>query len=334
MKNNVAYLFPGQGTNYRGSALDFLAEGDGAVRALFDLASSVFERDMEATLRDCDEQTMKRTDVAQPAITLCCLAAAAYLDGLGWKPKACAGFSLGEYPAMTRAGVLSDEDCFRLIKARGEAMQRSADRLRESAGGDASAAPGMTAIIGLSPGKVESVVEQLRSDGAADLYVANVNSLSQVVLSGTAAALKEAEGYLTGAGAKVMRLRVAGPFHSPLIADAADAFAPALESANFADPKIPLYSNVTGKRVASGAEARKLALLQITAPVRWLEEQSAISWDAPEAAVGFEACLEVGPGKVLRGFWKDSNGGIPFHGAGTVEDVKKLGRDAANSEGA
>ena len=324
MKNNVAFLFPGQGTAYKGFALDFLAEGSAGVKALFELASGVFDRDMEALLKDGDEQTLKRTDVTQSAITLCGLAAATFLGEQGWEARACAGFSLGEYPAMACAGVVSAEDCFRLIKARGEAMQRSVDRIREASGGDDSAAPGMAAVLGLDTGKVEALIEQLRAGGIKDLYAANINSPTQLVVSGTAAALKEAEPQLKAAGAKVMRLRVAGPFHSPLIADAAEAFKPALDAVEFADPKIPLYSNVTGKRVASGAEAKELALLQITSPVRWVAEQAAIAGDATAAAVGFETCLEVGPGKVLRGFWKDSTSGIPCHGAGTVEDINKL----------
>jgi len=332
MKKNVAYLFPGQGTRYGGSALDFLAAGSVGAKALFDQASEIFGQDMEAVLRDGDEQTLKRTDIAQTALTLCSLAAAAYLSEQGWEPKACAGFSLGEYPAMACAGIVGVEDCFRLVKARGTAMQQSADRILEAAGGDASEAPGMTAVVGLFPGKVESIIEQLKAGGIKDLYAANVNSPSQIVVSGTAEALKEAEDRFLAAGARVMRLRVAGPFHSPLIADAAEAFKPTLEAVAFADPKIPMYSNVTGKRVESGAEMKKLALLQITSPVRWVEEQAAIAWDAAAAAADFDACLEVGPGKVLRGFWKDSGNGIPCYGAGTVEDIGKLSQNMEQSE--
>jgi [acyl-carrier-protein] S-malonyltransferase len=116
---------------------------------------------------------------------------------------------------------------------------------------------------------------------------------------------------------------VAGPFHSPLIADAAEAFHPALENVTFKDPKIPFYSNVTGKRVTSGGEAKKLALAQITSPVRWIDEEAAIAADG-----GFEACFEAGPGKVLQGLWRDSESAIPCYPAGTVEDILKIGNDA------
>jgi [acyl-carrier-protein] S-malonyltransferase len=318
----AAYLFPGQGTRYKGAALDFLASGGAEMKRLFELASDIFGRNMESVLRDIDEQTMKRTDVAQMSLTLCGLAATAFLGERGWKPGACAGFSLGEYPAMVCAGVVSAEDGLRLIKARGAAMQKSADKLRDEAGGDSSSAPGMTAVIGLAPEKAEELIEKWRAQGLSDLYPANFNSPVQLVVSGTGAALNEAEARFAEIGVKSMRLRVAGPFHSPLMSDAAEAFAPALEAARFADPKIPLYSNVTGKRVESGAEAKRLALLQVTAPVRWVNEQAAIG-----SAGGFDFCLEVGPGKVLRGFWKDTVVGIPCYGAGTVEEVEKIGEN-------
>lgn len=323
MRKNVAYLFPGQGARYRGAALDFLAAGSAAAKGLFAQAADIFGRDMEALLKDTDELTMKRTDVAQPALTLCSLASAAFLAERGWEPSACAGFSLGEYAALACAGVIGVEDCFSLIKARGEAMQRAADRLRESAGGDPSAAPGMLAVIGLSPKAAEGLIEQWRTGGLADLHAANINSPSQLVASGTDAALREAEARFAQAGAKTMRLRVAGPFHSPLMAQSAEEFAPALEAVEFADPKIPLYSNVTGKQVGSGAEAKKLAVMQITSPVRWTEEQAAIA-EAFAAEGGLDLCLEVGPGKVLRGFWKETISAIPCYGAGTVEEIENL----------
>jgi len=316
-KNNVVFLFPGQGAQYQGMALDFLSSGSEGVKKIFDAASAAFGRDAQAMLRDSDADTLKRTDMSQPTVTLANLAAAAYLAEQGWKPKACAGFSLGEYAALVCAGVISAEDCLRLVKARGAAMQANADRLREAAGGDASAAPGMAAIVGLAPSEVEKLIAQW---GVKDLYAANINSPKQVAVSGTAPALNEAETRFKEAGAKrVIRLQVAGPFHSPLLVDAAEAFRPALEAVSFSDPKTALYSNVTGKLVASGAEAKKLALAQITSPVRWVDEEAAII-----AAGGFEACLEVGPGKVLQGLWKDSGSELPCCAAGTVEDIGKL----------
>jgi len=320
MKNNYAYLFPGQGAQYQGMALDLLESGSAAVKKLFEQASQVFGRDAQSMLKDSDADTLKRTDVSQPAITLANLAAAAYLADQDYSPAACAGFSLGEYAALVCAGVISAEDCFRLIKARGDAMQKTADRLREESGGDFSAAPGMAAVIGLAPEQVEELIAGWTAQGLKDLYAANINSPKQLVVSGTAAALTEAETRFKDAGAKrIIRLQVAGPFHSPLMEDAALAFAPVLESVVFNNPAVPLYSNVTGGKITSGEEAKKLALRQITSPVRWVEEEAAV------AAAGIKGCLEAGPGKVLQGLWKDSGSQIPCYPAGTVEDAGKIG---------
>ncbi|MDR2965927.1 MAG: ACP S-malonyltransferase [Treponema sp.] len=316
-KTKAAFLFPGQGAQYSGMATDLLSSD--AVKKLFDTASDIFGKDAKEMLNQ-DADTLKRTDVSQPAITVANLAAAVYLAEQGYVPAACAGFSLGEYAALVSAGILSSSDCLKLIKARGEAMQKTADNLREAAGGDAAAAPGMAAIVGLEPKQVEELIAKWSAEGVKDLYAANINSPKQLVVAGTAAALTEAETRFKEAGAKrVIRLQVAGPFHSPLMADAAAAFAPALESVTFNDPAIPVFSNVTGKAISSGDEAKKLALQQITSPVRWVEEQASI------AAAGIEACLEVGPGKVLQGLWKDSGSELPIYAAGTVEDISKIG---------
>ncbi|MCL2802036.1 MAG: ACP S-malonyltransferase [Treponema sp.] len=316
-KKNVVYLFPGQGAQYTGMAMD-LSES-AAVKSLFDTASEIFGKDVKDLLNS-DADTLKRTDVAQPAITVANLAAAAYLGEQGYSPAACAGFSLGEYAALACAGIIDTADCLRLIKARGEAMQKTADKIRESAGGDAANAPGMAAIVGLTPVQVEELIAKWTGEGLKDLYAANINSVKQLVVSGTAAALNEAENRFKEAGAKrVIRLQVAGPFHSPLMAEAVDAFVPVLESVSFKDPSVTIFSNVTGKKISSGAEAKKLAVQQITCPVRWVDEQAAV------AAAGAEACLEVGPGKVLQGLWKDTESQIPVFAAGTAEDISKIG---------
>ncbi|MDR0526019.1 MAG: ACP S-malonyltransferase [Spirochaetaceae bacterium] len=303
------FLFPGQGAQYRGMGADFRETPAGA--ELFQIASDITGRDMTALLQDADDETLKRTDVSQPAITLVNLAAARYLAEQGIQPAGCAGFSLGEYAALTVAGVISPEECFKLVKKRGEAMQIASDRL-----GTGKNAPGMAAILGLAPDQVEALIAEWRIPG---LYPANFNSPRQVAVSGTAEALASAEPRFKQAGAKrFIRLGVAGPFHSPLISDAAEQFRPALEALHFRDPVIPFYSNVSGSQVLTGEEAKRLSLRQITEPVRWIAEEQAIDKDGPEAV------LETGPGKVLTGLWKDSDTSIPCFGAGTVEAIHRF----------
>jgi [acyl-carrier-protein] S-malonyltransferase len=326
MISKAFFLFPGQGTQYPGMALDIL-ESSPAVQRLFGLASASTHLDMGSLLKDPDAETLKRTDISQPAITLANLAAAAWLAEKGIKPSGVAGFSLGEYAALAVAGVLSEEDCFLLVTERGKAMQAAADRIKAGSG----AAPGMAAVIGLAPDKVESLIAEWKKEGSPfdNLFAANINSPRQTVVSGTAEALAEGARRFTEAGARrVIPLAVAGPFHSPLIAEAAKAFKPFLEKAEFKNPVLPLYSNVSGKLVSSGEEARKLALAQITSPVRWTDEEAAI-----QSAGGFDACLEAGPGRVLQGLWKDSAGtsgeaprgsALPCYPAGALVDLEKL----------
>ena len=318
MVNKYAFLFPGQGAQYPGMALDLLAASE-SVRKLFDTASNICGKDMEALLKNSDAETLKRSDISQPAITLANLAAYRFLEEKGILPAACAGFSLGEYAALAAAKVISIEDCFKLVTERGKAMQAAADNIAKNS--EQGAVPGMAAVIGLAPEQVEALIAEWSAAGLEDLYAANFNSSKQIVVSGTAAALAEAENRFKTAGARrVIRLQVAGPFHSPMIQEAADAFAPVLESITFNNPSIPLFSNVSGKEVKSGAEAKSFALRQITEPVRWTSEEEAV------ISIGVKAVLECGPGKVLQGLWKDTGSDIPCYTAGTVEDIELVAK--------
>jgi len=316
----VVFLFPGQGAQFKGMAMDLLESAE--VKNLFNMASDILKQDMTALLRDSETETLMRTDISQPAITLASLAAAACLKEKGISPSACAGFSLGEYAAMATSGVLSTEDCFYLIGQRGSIMQAAADKLKTSDG----ESPGMAAVIGLLPEDIEALINNWKKeDPSAGIFAANFNSPKQTVVSGTAAALAEASKRFTDAGAKrFITLKVAGPFHSPLMAEAAEKFGTVLEGITFNDPVIPLFSNVTGKEVKSGEEIKKLALAHITSPVRWTDEEKSI------AGLNPDKIIEAGPGKVLQGLWKDflsANADgieIPCFGAGTAAEINSL----------
>jgi len=319
MTNKTFFVFPAQGAQYPGMAIDFLKQGGEGVKRLFSLASKIQGKDMADLLSNSSPEYLKRTDVSQPAITLANLAAAEYLAGKGIMPAGCAGFSLGEYAALAVAGVISEEDCLSLVTHRGNAMQAAIDRIQ---GGDEANAPGMAAVVGLSPENVEALIAEWKKSGLNDLYAANFNSSKQVAVSGSAAALAEAEKRFKEAGARrFMRLAVAGPYHSPFMKEAADTFAPYLEKVHFSDPKIPIFSNVTGKQVSSGAEAKALAVKQIVEPVRWTDEEALMVKFEPKEL------LETGPGKVLQGLWKDLGNSIPCHSAGTAVEIDELYRD-------
>jgi len=331
MTGKAFFLFPGQGAQYPGMALDLLEtssrDGGEKLKRLFAMASELSGKDMAGLLANAGPEILKRTDVSQPAITLANLAAAARLAEKGITAQGCAGFSLGEYSALAAAGIITEEDCFFLVKERGKAMQAAADRIEalgaKQGGPEKPSVPGMAAVMGLAPEKVEDLIAEWKSAGnpvLKDLYAANINSPRQTAVSGTAAALAEAERLFMAAGARrCIRLQVNCPFHSPLLAEAAEEFRPALEKVVFSDPRIPCYSNVSGKRISSGEEAKKLALLQITSAVRWTSEEAAIS-----ASGGIDCLLEVGPGKVLQGLWKDTGSSLPCYAAGTAVDILKL----------
>jgi [acyl-carrier-protein] S-malonyltransferase len=281
------------------------SSGSVGVRALFDQASAILGKDIRDLL-NADAETLKRTDVSQVAITVASLAAVRALAAKGVKPEACAGFSLGEYPALAVSGIISVEEAIKLTITRGKIMQEVADKIASGAA-DPSKAPGMSAIIGLSPEKVDEVLANIGggASGSLKVFGANYNSPLQTVISGTADALDKAESAFKEAGARrALRLKVAGPFHSPLMVEAGTRFAAELEKVTFRDPAIPVFSNVTGARILNGAEAKKNAVAHISNPVRWTTEEAAIA--AFMAGANVADLVEVGPGKVLSGLWADS----------------------------
>jgi len=316
MENKVFFLFPGQGAQYQGMGLDLLEKAPQnpageKIKRLFSRASEIVGKDMADLIANSSPEVLKRTDISQPAITLVNLSAMAYLEAVGIKPSGCAGFSLGEYSALAAAGVISEEDCLFLVNKRGIAMQAAIDSIPPG-----PSAPGMAAVIGLASNQVEALIEEWKTTGLTELNAANFNSPRQIVVSGSAAALDEAEKRFKEAGAKrFMRLQVAGPYHSPFMAKAAEEFDAYLEKTEFKDPAIPFFSNVSGKQVKSGAEAKSLAHKHILQGVRWTDEEAAIALLEPGMLV------EAGPGKTLQGFWKDSGSAIPCYKAGTAEEI-------------
>jgi [acyl-carrier-protein] S-malonyltransferase len=285
-----------------------LMESSPAIRALFGMASEESGIDLEKLLREGGEEELKRTENAQIAVCACEIAAAEALKARGAKPSACAGHSLGEWAALYAAGVLGAREVFRLVGIRGRLMEEAIAGLPPC---------GMSAVLFLDPAKVEEV---LRSSGLPEIFVANYNSPVQTVISGALSSLDEAEKLLQASGAKrVVRLKVAGPFHSPLMLRASERFAAELAKYDFREPAIPFFSNVTGARVVAPEEIRRLASEQIAAPVRWIEEEGAI------ASMGVERCVEAGPGNVLSGLWKAAIKEIPCAQAGKLAEIEALG---------
>ncbi|NNM54033.1 MAG: ACP S-malonyltransferase [Spirochaetales bacterium] len=307
----TAFLFPGQGAQYPGMVLD-LYDASSEVRDLFALAQETTGVDVHALLAHGTEEQLKETVNTQISVTLANLSAAVVLRQRGVIAQGVAGFSLGEYAALAWAGVLPFEKIFPLVRQRGEFMAQAAQSLDRSAG-----EPGMAAVLGLSPEQVDAV---LTKENIPSLFAANYNSPVQVVISGTAEALKSGEAVLKAAGAKrIIRLKVSGPFHSPLLKSAAQSLEQAVNQLSFADPQFELYSNVTGAVVRTGSEAKALAVRQVTSPVRWTAEEAAL------ATSGYTRVIEAGPGTVLAGLWKALFPEADCLPAGKLEQIAQIG---------
>jgi [acyl-carrier-protein] S-malonyltransferase len=285
-----------------------LWEASPSAKNLFERSSSASGIDLAKLLFESTVEELKATDKTQVAMTLACLCSSAVLKEKGFEPQGAAGFSLGEYAALHEAGVIRLEDLFPIVKIRGELMEKTARSLDSNAG-----APGMVAVLGISAEKAAAALESL---GTPEVYLANHNSPSQVVISGTAAGLASAEPALKAAGAKrLVRLSVSGPFHSPLMAEARAAFDEALASFAFSDPRIPVFSNVTGNVIRTGAEAKELCGRQLVSTVRWVTVEESL------LAAGFDPLFEAGPGNVLAGLMRALRPEVKVRPAGTLEGI-------------
>lgn len=303
---NSCILFPGQGAQSIGMGKD-LFDADADVRSLFEEASDVAKTDLVDLIFNGTEETLKQTRNAQLALALIDSSAALALRKHGVVAQGCAGFSLGEWAALSYAGVLPFAVMIRMVSERGRLMDEAGVR----SGGSA-----MSAVLGLEP---EAIDKALKEAGIDDAWIANYNAPLQSVLSGTETSIVRAEEAVKAAGAKrAVRLKVSGAFHSPIMSYAYDGFKEILSDVSFKDPTIAFYSNVTGTRVRSGAELHRLAAEQIISPVRWVGAEKTIQKD------GYGRILEAGPGTVLAGLWKSAGSDVIVTPAGTVEQIAAI----------
>ena len=302
------FLFPGQGAQYPGMCKDFFEKSE-TVRDLFTIADKITGRDLKSLLFEGTVDDLKKTENTQIAITLMNLSIRRYLIDNGINADGAAGFSLGEFSAMVEAGILTEEQVLPMVIERGEIMARVGKENPALAGGAA-----MAAVIGMPSADVSANVADIE-----DAYAANFNAPTQTVISGTSAGIEAASAKLKEAGARrIIPLKVSGPFHTPLLNDAMKYFVEYLSGIVFKDPIKPMYSNVTGKRVGSGVEAKELSGLQIVSPVKWIDIETNILNE------GFDSIIELGPGKVLTGFWKSASKEVSCQPTGSVEETDKI----------
>ena len=301
----VAWLFPGQGSQYVGMGRDVAGQSARA-RELVEEADRMLGLPLSAVMFQGPEEELRQTRNTQPAIFLHSMLLVTLLRDCGASPAMAAGHSLGEYTALVAAGALQFEDGLRLVRLRGELMQRAGETERGT----------MAAVIGLAPEAVEALCAEARAGGV--VQPANFNSPGQVVISGSVEGVHAAMALARERGAKMVKeLVVSGAFHSPLMQSARDGLRDALARTPLGDARIPVYANVTARPVREAGEIRALLEQQLTSPVRWEESVRAMVSD------GASEFLEVGPGKVLQGLARRIHPGAGVAGVDRYADMPK-----------
>jgi len=305
------WLCPGQGAQKVGMGKD-LAAAFPAARDTFQAIDDALGVGLSELMFNGPEDELTATQNAQPAILAHSAAVFAALGARAAGGIGAAGHSLGEYSAYVTAGALGAPDAAKLVRRRGELMNK--------AGEDR---PGtMAAVLGLPTAQVEAACREA-SRQASVAVAANLNAPDQTVISGDPDAVARAGEACKARGAKrVIPLKVSGAFHSPLMAPAANHLQLALERAPFQEPAFPVIANATAEAVTDTGRARRLLADQLTAPVRWIEcMQHAARLAGEGAEVRF---VEIGPGTVLAGLLKRIVPGANVVSLGTAGEVTKF----------
>ncbi len=285
----VAFLFPGQGSQYVGMAREFLEKFDFA-RQIFDQAGQATGLDIEDLILNGPEKELTRTVNLQPCLTAVDVICAKALMEEGLMPDAVAGHSLGEYPALWACGVLGFSECVSLVKERGRLMEEAATKR-----------PGaMAAVIGLERQELQGLVDQILQDEQGVLSVANHNSREQIVVTGERALVKELCKRVKELGKRAIMLKVSGAYHSPLMKEASEEFGKIISRFTFKSPSIPVYTNVSAESETDPEVIARLLKEQMCSPVRWYEIVNNMYRD------GVRIFIETGPKKVLSNLVRKS----------------------------
>jgi [acyl-carrier-protein] S-malonyltransferase len=310
-----AFVFPGQGSQAVGMGRD-LAEAFAVARQVFEEVDEALKQKLSALMREGPDTELTLTENAQPALMAVSLATVRVIESEGGSKLAqlagyVAGHSLGEYSALAAAGALSIADAARLLKRRGQAMQRAVP----------VGVGAMAALLGIELAPAE---EACREAAAGQVVaVANDNGGGQVVISGHKEAVERAIKAAQAKGCKRgMLLPVSAPFHCPLMQPAADAMAEALDGITLAPPTVPVVANVRAAAVSDPATIKKLLVEQVTGLVRWRESVLYMK-DA-----GVASLVEAGAGKVLTGLVKRIDKEMTGTAVNTPADVEAFLKSA------
>ncbi len=315
---NSAFLFPGQGAQTVGMGKD-LYEACDVAKDIFDRAETTVGMDLKTRCFEGPDDVLARTDVSQPAIftvsvalleSIRSLLSAEQLETLA--PDVLAGLSLGEYTALYAAGAMDFETGLKLVARRGELMQAAAEETPS----------GMVSVIGLDEARAVELC-QAAAEGEV-LTCANFNCPGQIVLSGQIDACERAAEMASDFGAKAaVPLKVAGAFHSTLMASAAEKLGQAIDEVSFAPLTVPVVSNTDATPYAGTGEIKARLLTQLVSPIRWQESMEQLLAD------GVETFYEIGPGRVLAGLMRRIHRRANFVSVNSREAVEALADDAA-----
>ena len=301
--SKVAFLFPGQASQYPGMGKD-LAENFAESRAVFEEADAALGFPISKMCFEGTEDELKLTENQQPAILTVSVAAYRALASRGIQPDYAAGHSLGEYSALVAASALEFATAVKVVRHRGRYMQEAVP-----AGEGA-----MAAILGLSPTDVAEVCKKAAQGDVVS--PGTLNSPEQTVIAGTAAAVKRAVEIASQSGAKrAVVLAVSAPFHCALLTPARQRLEPDLRATKFSALNFSVVTNVDAETETSGDEAREALIRQVTMPVRWLESVREM------IDLGVNIFVEVGPGKVLSGLMRQIDRSVRVL---NVEDAASL----------
>jgi [acyl-carrier-protein] S-malonyltransferase len=306
---NIAFLFPGQASQYVGMGHDFY-NNIPTVREMYRKADKVLNLPISKISFSGPMETLTETKITQPAIFVHSVIIATLLTNNGYNPAVVAGHSLGEYSALVAIGGISFSEGLILVKMRGEGMQKASQKN-----------PGtMAAIIGLSVDKIQQVCAEVSAIGT--VQPANFNSPGQIAISGEVDAVRSAMEKAKQKGARrAIELNVSGAFHSPLMHPATLTLERILGKFSIKKPRFPIYSNVDAKPTKDQKKIKENLIQQVEKPVLWQQTIENMIKD------GIATFIEIGPGNVLQGLVKRISKEVKVEGISTVEDYERFIHD-------